>query len=137
MNIRKSIEDLATGNLADIAFLDSYLSTRLGAPSKEAYLSIRRSDSGQFAGMAVDSIELRTSDEDPSQAILVIDLKAPGPEASVTVKQYWPDAEFTPARPHAAASQAYWSFAQGQTKVSIGRPADQDRITSITFDRTH
>ncbi|QWF17128.1 hypothetical protein [Lysobacter capsici] len=133
--IKKGVDDLASGDISNVGFVDSYLSVHLKEESDNGKLTVRRGNGGTFAGLAVSSVELRTMKDNASHNLLIIDLAEPGPEASTFVRTFWPDADFVPARPHAPGSAAYWSAKQGASTIKIGRPSDKDQITSIVFNR--
>ena len=133
--IKKGVDDLASGDLSNVGFVDDYLSVHLKEESDDGRLTVRRGNGGNFAGLAVSNVELRTMKDDASHSVLIIDLAEPGPQASTFVQTFWPDADFIPARPHAPASAAYWSTEQAGSKIKIGRPSDKDQITSIVFNR--
>ena len=136
--LKQGIDAINTSDFADIQFLNRYLSTELSTQqSKEPSnprLLLRSSDAGRFAGMKVRKVELVTEKGgDPSNGRLMIELAEPGPDAEVFSNTYWPDAEFSPGRPHAAGSPSSWTIRQGSRTISIYHLHDDQRIMSIGF----
>lgn len=136
--IKRGIDELAKADLSDIASLNRLLSADLQEEaSSNPYFVIRRSGSGTLAGVAARNIELRSKKEDPSQALISVELAEPSVEAATFVRKYWPNAEFAPARPRATGSSAYWTAEQGEAKVTVGQPPDGDVVSTVAIDRIH
>jgi hypothetical protein len=132
--LKQGIDELASSDLSDIDRLNRDLSANLQKLSENKYYATWHSETGAFAGVATKSIELRVQNKDASQALLVIKLAEPGPEAETFVRRFWPNAEFTPSSPHGADSPSYWLVKQGNGLVSINHPHEDGRIMGISFD---
>ena len=136
--LKQGIDDIDASDFADIQVLGRYLSTELSTQQREEIsnprLLLRSSDTGRFAGMKVRKVELITDKGgDPSNGRLTIELAEPGPSAEAFANTYWPDAEYSPGRPHAAGSPSSWTIKQGNRAISIYHLYDDERIISIGF----
>jgi hypothetical protein len=136
--LKQGIDDIDASDFSDVQSLDRYLSTDLSAQQREEpsnpRLLLRSSDAGRFAGMNVRRVELTAKKgADPSSGRLIISLAEPGPEAETFASTYWPDAEYSPSRPHASGSPSSWTIKRGNRTISIYHPYDDGRIVSIGF----
>lgn len=135
-SIRQGIDALLAADLSDVQALNGLLSTQLqDAPSSNPYFNVRTASSGNLAGIALARIELRTSKDDPAKALLSVDFAQPAGNAEALARDAWPEAQFTPARPTAADSGAYWSAQHDNAKVTIGQPPAGTAVSSLTVDR--
>ena len=132
--LKQGIDELAASDFSDIDRLNRHLSANLQKRSQDKYYATWLSETGAFAGVATKSIELRVQNKSASQALLIIELAEPGPDAEIFVRRFWPNAEFTPPSPHGAGSPSYWLIEQGNGLVSISHPYDDGRIGRISFD---
>jgi|GEM_PF-3820866 len=132
--IKNAIDTVAAADTLSVGYVETLLSVRLKKESDNGSFTFYTASGGQFAGLAVKAVDLRISNSDPANSMLVIELAQPGPDANEFARRFWSKPDYMPPSPHSRASSGYWSTRQGGNKISIGHPFDQDHINSVVID---
>ncbi|MEA9654737.1 hypothetical protein VDF98_12465 [Xanthomonas campestris pv. raphani] len=130
--LKQDVDRLIATDFHDIAALNAQLQTQLGPGESQDVMVIRAGVSGVLAGAALKRIELRSNQDAPSHATLVLDFSPPGPMFEGMPS---PDASLYPPRPDAAGSSAYWSMQRETATVIFGLNQDQSGLSYITISK--
>ncbi|MFC0155806.1 hypothetical protein ACFFJ4_20095 [Xanthomonas dyei] len=130
--LKQDVDRLIGTDFQDVAALSAQLQTQFGPRQSQEAMVVRVGQGGALAGAALQHIELRSTQDAPSHATLLLDFSAPGPALEDVP---WPDALLYPPRPDAAGSSAYWSLQRGQVTVILGLTKDQANLSFITISK--
>lgn len=133
--LKNAMDEVAAADRLSVGYVETLLSVRLKKESDNGSFTFHVGSGGQFAGLAVKAVDLRISNSEPANSMLVIELAQPGPDAKAFARRFWEQPDYMPPSPHSRASSGYWSARQGGNKISIGHPFDQDSISSVVIDR--
>lgn len=133
--LKNAMDEVAATDRLSVGYVETLLSVRLKKESDNGSFTFHVGSGGQFAGLAVKAVDLRISNSEPANSMLVIELAQPGPDAKAFARRFWAQPDYMPPSPHSRASSGYWSTRQGGNKISIGHPFDQDSISSVVIDR--
>lgn len=130
--LKHDVDHLAGIQFQDIAALNAGLSTRLSPIRLRDEVSVRTGEGGSLAGIALRSVELRSAQDDPSHATLVLEF----PSSSLVFEDApWPDAVLYPPRPDAPDSSAYWLLKTDSTTLVFGLARDQKHLSYISISK--
>lgn len=130
--LKHDVDQLISTGFDDVEALDRQFGSRLGPVRQEGQLNVRHTHGGEIAGIALASIELRSAQDDPKHATLLLDV---APSGLIMEDAPWPDAVLFPPRPDAPDSTAYWSLRMGDTSVVFGLAPDQIHVRYISISK--
>lgn len=130
--LRHDVDRLITTRFDDVEALDRQIGSRLGPVRKEGQLNVRHAHDGSIAGIALENIELRSAQDDPGHATLVLEV---APSGLVMEDAPWPTAVLYPPRPDAPDSTAHWSLQVDDTSVVFGLAPDQVHVRYISISK--
>lgn len=130
--LKSEVDRLAATGFDDIESLNSLLHAELGSIQTRDGMNVRSSQQGSLAGTALSNIELRSAQDDPRHATLVLEFNSSG----LTIEDSpWPTAVLNPPRPDAPDSSAYWSVRSGDATVILGLASDQVHVNYISISK--
>lgn len=130
--LKQDVDRLIATDFQDVAALNAQLQTQFGPGEPQDAMVVRRGEGGALAGAALKHIELRSTQDAPSHATLVLDFSLPGPKLEGMPS---PDASLYPPRPDASGSRAYWSMHTETATVIFGLSEDQSSLSYVTISK--
>lgn len=130
--LKRDVDRLLSTPFDDVQALNVHLQAQLGPVQPHGQTDVRKAQGGTLAGIALKDIELRSAQDDPGHATLLLDL---GSSELALQDPPWPAAVLYPPRPDAPDSNAYWSIQMGGASVIIGLAPDQTHVRYISIGK--
>ncbi|MGH8036720.1 MAG: hypothetical protein ACREPD_03170 [Stenotrophomonas sp.] len=130
--LKQDVDRLLNTRFDDVEALDRQLGSQLGPVRQEGQFNVRHAQGGNIAGAALEGMELRSAQDDPSHATLVLEL---APSGLAMEDAPWPAAVLYPPRPDAPESTAHWSLQVGNASVVFGLAPDQVHVRYISISK--
>ncbi|WDS35282.1 hypothetical protein [Pseudoxanthomonas sp.] len=128
--IKQDVDRLIATPFNDTARLQTLLGSELGAPAEQDGWRTQTAATGNFAGVPVHDITLRSSIDGQGTSVLLLSFDEGGIPFDGA---QWAGATPNPPRPESPSSSAYWEVHKGDATIVLGMDNSQQHLVQLSI----